>query len=316
MALDRRPAGAKPPIAPIGAGSGSADAVPGARTDARTLWRTGLAAWRAGDVALAADRFTRLADDQRLDGETLARAAFWAATGQSARPPAATGRPPPAAWPRRAATSSTACSRRGRWTSGSTSTGTRTSSQGSMLDLLIRYPAARRAIALGQVGERDLAEAEMRRLAGRSPARSGSGAGGPGARPWNCRRPRSSLCAQPRRDDRRRDGARYPVPALAAGRRLPAGAKPRARGDPRRERLQPRRPQPQGRAGADAGDARHRAPCREADQDSPTWARDGCCIRRTTWRWARPGCSSWPRPRPWTRNLIHLSPPTMPARAG
>ncbi len=209
MALDRRPAGAKRPMAPMGAGSSSADAVPGA-SNARTLWRTGLAAWRAGDIALAADRFTHLADDQQLDGETLARAAFWAARANlRARQPQQVAR-----LLRLAAQGSDEFYGLLAQRTLDERIDLRRHEdelEGSMLDLLIRYPGARRAIALGQVGERDLAEAEIRRLAD-------------GAQPdlvqavvtlaATLELPSAQIepVTQPRRDDGRRDGDGYPVP--------------------------------------------------------------------------------------------------------
>ena len=129
MALDRRPAGAKPPIAPIGAGSAYGRMPLRARAPM-------LAALAHGPRRLARRR--RRARRRPVHPPGRRPAARWrdigargllGGQGQSARAPAATGRPPPAGWPRKAATSSMACSRRGRSTSGSTSTGTRTSSR-------------------------------------------------------------------------------------------------------------------------------------------------------------------------------------------
>ena len=63
------PLGAAKPRAPESQPVGASD----------RLWQQGLAAWRGGDFAGAADQLTRLADDPRLDGPERARAAFWAA---------------------------------------------------------------------------------------------------------------------------------------------------------------------------------------------------------------------------------------------
>jgi soluble lytic murein transglycosylase-like protein len=211
MALKRRPQGARQPVAPVNARAGTTAAVAGERAGTRDLWRKGLAAWRAGDDDTAADRFSRLADDERLDGETLARAAFWAA-----RANLRAGRPQQVARFLRLAA-------RGSdefygllaqktlderidfdWHEDQLKT--------SMLDLLVRFLAAQRAIALGQVGERELAEDEVRRLAERARPELAQALMTLAAT-LELPALQMKLAPQVRKaDGRRHDGARYPLP--------------------------------------------------------------------------------------------------------
>ena len=159
LALGRKPTGvAKPrPPEPVDADG------------AREQWQRGLEAWRAGETAAAADRFTRLAHDARLDPPEVARAAFWAARANlRARRPqlvvpllrvAAQGSDEfygPLA--QRMLDDGVAFDR-----------AERRAAKG-MLDLQIRYPATRRILALAALGERELADAELRRLALRAPS--------------------------------------------------------------------------------------------------------------------------------------------------
>ena len=159
LALGRKPAGAAKPRAPEPVADGGA----------RELWQDGLEAWRAGEPAAAADRFTRLAHDARLDPPAQARAAFWAARANlRARRPqlvvpllrvAAQGSDEfygPLA--QRMLDDGVAFDRAER------------RAANGMLDLLVRFPGTRRVLALAAVGERELADAEMRRLALRAPS--------------------------------------------------------------------------------------------------------------------------------------------------
>jgi soluble lytic murein transglycosylase-like protein len=171
LALHRKPAGARPPRKPASGYLGGADqditATDGERPGPRELWRKGLAAWRAGSAERAAQHFTRLAIDERLDGEELARAAFWAARANlRARQPQNVVR-----FLRQAARGSDEFygllaqkmldeSIAFDWHEEAL--------EDSMLELLLRYPAVQRAIALAHVGERELADDEVRRMAGRS----------------------------------------------------------------------------------------------------------------------------------------------------
>ena len=159
LALARKPNGAARPPSPEPVPAGGA----------RELWRQGLADWRAGDSAAAADRFTRLAHDAALDPPARARAAFWAARANlRARRPqlvvallrvAAQGSDEfygPLA--QRMLDDGVAFDRAER------------RSVNGMIDLLVRYPATRRILALAAVGERELADAELRRLSVRAPS--------------------------------------------------------------------------------------------------------------------------------------------------
>jgi soluble lytic murein transglycosylase-like protein len=182
------------------------------RPGAHEVWRKGLAAWRAGASQAAAERFARLADDERLEGEALARAAFWAARASlRARKPR-----PVARFLRLAA-------RGGDGFYGLLAQRTLDETvdfdwheeqlKESMLELLLRYPAARRAIALAHVGELELAEEEVGRIGGRTPrpelARAlvalAASLELPSAQMRLARRVREL-------DGRRHDGARFPLP--------------------------------------------------------------------------------------------------------
>lgn len=159
LAMARKPKDAAPPPAPLTVATGSA----------REQWQRGLADWRAGAAASAADRFTRLAHDAGLDPAARARAAFWAARANlRARRPqlvvpllrlAAEGSDEfygPLA--QRMLDDGVAFDRAER------------RSANGITDLLVRYPATRRILALAAVGERELADVELQRLALRAPA--------------------------------------------------------------------------------------------------------------------------------------------------
>ena len=131
-------------------------------------WIAGLSAWRVGQIRVAAWHFSALADAaSALPGER-SRAAFWAARaylvdfqpqqvqhyldlaaqgrdfyGLLAR--AVLGRPIAYDWHQ-------------------------VGLDDSMAQVLLRFPGARRAQALGQVGEFDRADQELRKLAARAPA--------------------------------------------------------------------------------------------------------------------------------------------------
>ena len=158
LALSRKPADAAKPRQPT----------PVAQDSAAELWRRGLEAWRIGDVA-AADRFTRLAHEPKLDAPTQARAAFWAARANLRT------RRPQLVVPllRIAAESSDAfygpLAQR-MLEDGVAFDRAEQRSANGMGELLIRYPATRRILALAAVGERDLADAELRQLALRAPS--------------------------------------------------------------------------------------------------------------------------------------------------
>jgi soluble lytic murein transglycosylase len=214
LALSRKPPHAPEARAPVPGEPRSDDreSVDGERPGARELWRQGLAAWRAGAPQAAAERFARLADDERLKGEALARAAFWVARASlRARKPR-----PVARFLRVAARASDEFyGLLAQRTLDETVDFDWHEEQlkESMLELLLRYPAARRAIALAHVGEPDLAEEEVGRIGGRAPrpelARAlvalAASLELPSAQMRLARRVREL-------DGRRHDGARFPVP--------------------------------------------------------------------------------------------------------
>lgn len=212
LARTRQPAGAKRLRVPtkdgdlLGAGGAG-----GGKSSARDGWRSGIAAWRAGAVAEAADCFSRLADDERLEGEDLARAAFWAARAElRARRPQLVAR-----YLRTAARNSDEfyglLAQRMlderidfEWHEERL--------QESMLDLLIRYPATQRAIALAQVGETELADDEMTRLASRARPELAQALVALAAE-LNLPSTQMSLADRAgRMDGRRHDVAKYPLP--------------------------------------------------------------------------------------------------------
>ncbi len=218
LALARKPEGVKRPAAPLKAGDGgAADGKGGEKPSARERWRAGLAAWRAGAAEEAAESFSRLADDEHLDGEDLARVAFWAARAElRARQPQRVAR-----YLRTAARSSDEfygllaqkmLDERidFEWHEERL--------EESMLDLLVRYPAVRRAIALAHVGETELADEEVSRLAGRVRSELAQALVAL-AGELDLPSAQMSLAAPARRaDGRRHDAARYPLPQW-----LPAG---------------------------------------------------------------------------------------------
>ncbi len=251
LAMSRKPASAAEPRIPEAIGE----------LGTRHRWQDGLEAWRDGRIADAADRFTRLAHDDTLDPPAQARAAFWASRANlRARRPqlvvpllriAAQGSDEfygPLA--QRMLDDGVAFDRAER------------RAAGGMIELLVRYPATRRVLALAEVGERELADAELRRLSARAPSdlvQDLTAIARDLALP--------SAGAEPARQaPRNRKPPRLPLPERepAGGYRLDAKSAPCR--DPGGERFRSRRPEPQGRAGADAGHARHRPTRRQAGQ--------------------------------------------------
>ena len=317
LAIGRKPAGAKKPPAPVeAAGIGGVQAGDGAgRPGARELWRKGVAAWRAGDAENAAESFTRLADNESLDGEDLARAAFWAARADlRARRPQFVAR-----FLRMAARSSdefygllaqkTLDERIDfDWREEQL--------KESMLDLLIRYPAVQRAMALVHVGETELADGEVRRLADRARPELAQALVSLAA---TLELPSAQVELAPqagRADGRRHDGASYPLPQWqpAGGYRLEpslVNAVIRAESGFDADARSPKGALGLMQVMPDTARARG-----QAHGAGLQWRGLAACTRRTTWRWARPGCSSWPATPTVGDSLIHLSSPIMPARAG
>lgn len=141
------------------------------RVEPRINWTAGLAAWRIGMSELAAGHFATLATAPGLAPAEAARAAFWAARAYARAGDKASAQ----SYLKEAAASPSAgfyglLARVQRGQAGSVAIAesddlvlTRTA-----LDRLLTEPGARRAIALAQVGQSDLAEQEIRKLAPRA----------------------------------------------------------------------------------------------------------------------------------------------------
>jgi len=132
-------------------------------------WTAGLAAWRLGRYAEAAEAFAALAAHPDVRGERRSQAAFWAA-----RALMVTGRPEAAARMLHLA------ARAGDEFYGLIARavlGERLDlyfegvADGGLEALLLRFPGSRRALALAQMERLDLAEAEIRKLAARAGTR-------------------------------------------------------------------------------------------------------------------------------------------------
>ena len=175
-------------------------------------WNVGIAAWRGADYGKAAEQFMALAKDPERSGEELAAAAFWAGRAQLRlrRPDLVAG------LLRKAARASDEfygllaqrlLDERIRfdWR--------REELRQEMVQLLVRYPAAKRAIALRQAGQLSLAEAEVRRLAGRTALPEDTRALTALAAALELPSAQMRLAQQLRLvDGRRHDGAMFPIP--------------------------------------------------------------------------------------------------------
>lgn len=212
LALAKRPEGARPPPDPRVEGRldeprGSSDAA----GPPRRQLETALEAWRRRDFDAAAALLGALANRDGADGEEIATAAFWAA-----RAHLAAGRPQQVGRYLRLAARS---SRDFYGLLAQTVLGLPMSWQwdepslrAEMIDLLVRYPGSRRALALIQVGQPRLAQAEILALADRARLELGhalialaEATGLPGAQIKVAQRMRLL-------DGRRHDGSLFPVP--------------------------------------------------------------------------------------------------------
>jgi soluble lytic murein transglycosylase-like protein len=211
LALDRKPREAPSPKRPAGSRLSDGSEGKARATRPRDLWQQGIAAWRDGAADKAAERFALLAANERLAGEDLAGAAFWAARASlRARKPEQVAR-----FLRIASHGSDEFygllaqkmldeSIDFDWHE--------VELKDSMLETLLRFPAAQRAIALGQVGERELADDEIDLLAGRARPELAQALMALAA---TLELPSAQMrLAQEMRalDGRRHDGARFPVP--------------------------------------------------------------------------------------------------------
>jgi soluble lytic murein transglycosylase-like protein len=214
LAASRKPRGVKLPPEPAGI------ALLGAGQELREesfgdaflrRFRDGIDAWRRANYGTAAERFTALANDPDRQAEELAAAAFWAARAQlRIRQPKKV-----AGLLRKAARASDdfygllaqrLLDERIRfdWQ--------REEFREDMASLLLRYPAVRRAIALGQAGQHDLAEGEVRKLGG-SVGKQDTQALIALAAALELPSAQMRLAQQLRlTDGRRHDGAMFPIP--------------------------------------------------------------------------------------------------------
>jgi soluble lytic murein transglycosylase-like protein len=170
LALKRRPEGAPAPAGPVTAPA-ERRAVAGPTGNdakaARRQWDAGLKAWQKGQYDQAAEHFTRLARNKAADDEDVAAGAFWAARSfMMIRRPQLVQR-----FLQLAATSSDGFygliagaligrARHFNWQPQGL--------RGGPDPMLAGFPAARRALALAEIGELALAEAELEALAARA----------------------------------------------------------------------------------------------------------------------------------------------------
>jgi soluble lytic murein transglycosylase-like protein len=214
LALRRKPAGVAAPAEPVAGflnGSGQELRLGEGSAAARHNFEQGLAAWQSNAPVRAARYFTMAANDESAYPEERAAGAFWAARANIAagRPnlakplltlaakvsdefygllaQAKLGLPVRFEWDEAGLNSSTAM-------------------------LLQRFPAARRAVALAQLGQDKRAEAEIRKLAARSRpelTRALAALAEANRLPGAQMRVAQRLRIQ---DGRRHDGALYPLP--------------------------------------------------------------------------------------------------------
>lgn len=217
LALTRRPDDASSPPPPVEGylgGHGQELRVADARTTATAhrLFASGIAAWRQHAYDRAATAFAKLSSLEGAAGEDVAAGAFWAARTHmvAGHPRLVDG------FLRTAADASDEFygllaqamlgdTIRFDWHEDSLKEDT--------LDVLMRYPAARRAVALAQVGQSALAEQEIRKLAARASPETIYALA---ALAEATKLPAAQMrVAQQLRliDGRRHDGALYPLPA-------------------------------------------------------------------------------------------------------
>ena len=132
-------------------------------------WIAGLSAWRLGQAQVAACHFAALADAPSIPPAERSRAAFWAARADlvAFRPQLAQHYLELAADGGGDFYALLARTVLGRPL---TDDGQQSALEDGLPQILTRFPGARRAVALGQVGEFDRAEQEIRKLAARASA--------------------------------------------------------------------------------------------------------------------------------------------------
>ncbi len=134
-------------------------------------WTAGMSAWRNGDIDTAANHLATLAEAKKVHDGERARAAYWAARAVGFKTKRARYFLSIAAKHPRQFYGLLAKKRLGLAIDHQRAT----KLQDDIAEIMIRYPAAKRATALAQIDRHDLAEKELRTLAGK--AKSGLTAG-------------------------------------------------------------------------------------------------------------------------------------------
>ena len=127
-------------------------------------WTVGLSAWRVGKIDTAATHLARLAESEKADKVERPRAAYWAARAVGFKTRRARHFLKIAAKYPRHFYGLLARQRLGLPIDHKPAIKV----QDDVAEILLRYPAAKRATALAQIGRHDLAEKELRTLAARS----------------------------------------------------------------------------------------------------------------------------------------------------
>lgn len=124
-------------------------------------WTVGMSAWRTGDIDTAATHLAKLAEADKVHDGERARAAFWAARAVGFKTSRARHFLKIAANHPRQFYGLLARQRLGMAIDHKPAIGI----QDDVAEIMLRYPAAKRATALAQIGRHDLAEKELRTLA-------------------------------------------------------------------------------------------------------------------------------------------------------
>ncbi len=124
-------------------------------------WTVGMSAWRTGDIDTAATHLAKLAKAEKAHSGERARAAYWAARAVGFKTKRAKHFLRIAAKHPRQFYGLLAKKRLGIAIDHQRATKV----QDDVAEIMLRYPAAKRASALAQIGRHDLAEKELRKLA-------------------------------------------------------------------------------------------------------------------------------------------------------
>ncbi len=124
-------------------------------------WTVAMSAWRSGDIDMAANHLAKLAQAEKAHDGERARAAYWAARAVGFKTKRARHFLKIAAAHPRQFYGLLARKRLGMAIDHKPATRI----QDDVAEIMLRYPAAKRATALAQIGRHDLAEKELRTLA-------------------------------------------------------------------------------------------------------------------------------------------------------